>query len=258
MTRNKKLLVLGCSHSAGSEISHKDSHRTTKDLKRCFGGIIARRNNIEMINAAIPGSSNDVIISNAILQINNILNDGTNTKDLIAKNLIVLLGWTSDSRSQAVYDNKLWSWTINSGNAPGWKKYAPSPIRKHFDSWCKMYDMDTGSNKFIMQYQLFKAFLDSKNIKYYFFNAIGGVREPKQNLFNHLGDGKIDNIGYELMKHDPCYRKPFAVEHSYFHYLKETVGLDPRYEDRWHHYGVKGHLAWADIIEQDMKNLKLL
>jgi hypothetical protein len=245
----KYLIVGGCSHSSGAELTHRASQRTEYDLENCFSAILAKKHGFEHINVADSGVSNEFMLSNVVFQVNRLLAEGVESKNILA-----LVGWTSFSREQIVLNGKFHGWTLNSHKSPFWKD-RPNLIKKAYKIWEKCVDYEVLNNEHILRYQLLKGFLDSKGISYYFFNAIDHIRIPNSNQFNL--DKTVDAVAIEQLKNDKFYRRPFEYEETYFRMLSEKFKCDPCSDGRWYHYREDGHKIWANILDKEMTALGL-
>jgi hypothetical protein len=88
LTRNKILLIAGCSHAAGSEIDGNEDSKFNR--QNSFGNQLAHLLKRQAINIAVPGSTNSTIARSVI----NWVEEFYNLND----DLTVLISWTDSSR----------------------------------------------------------------------------------------------------------------------------------------------------------------
>jgi len=251
----KILLVAGCSHSNGSEITAPGSHRDPNDLERCFGNKIAQRNNMTMVNIAYAGASNKLIESSIVKNLNKLISEGHKSEDII-----VLIGWTSHPREYVVENGKYYGFTLNQHNMSSWKRFATLNLRKFYKVWLRFVNYELLSIEHVIRHLTITGYLKNKGIKYYAFNAVDRIVPPANEFdpINFFNNYKIDEVGYNEIEKDIYYRKPFSYNDSYFQTLMLDYKLDPTDNNRWYHYAENGHEIWATILEKEMKLLGLL
>lgn len=146
---SKKLLIVGCSHAAGFEITggmDSDINRS-----KSFGNQLAELLNREPVNIAIGGASNSTIARNTL----EYLNEVDKKQDMM-----VLISWTESSRIEVPIVDKRRYQAYDQGNMSS-SKFLPSnnrhlminPNHVGKDIWYRIH---------IPQYQRFIA----KNLEY--------------------------------------------------------------------------------------------
>lgn len=240
------LLVSGCSHSCGAEIEGPGSYFSKYNVDHSFAGIISNDLNLKHINVAIPGCSNKVIIANTVHHINLLL------KEYNPSEIFAIIGWTSFSRSEAVYKERLHSWTITSDLNPRWKD-RPPVIKSMHELWKILADEEFYYNDHVLNYQLLKGFLNFNNINHFFFNAVQPLKYPKsmKNFFHANDSNNVDYVGFNMIKNDDRYFFPFEEQKSFYFCMRERY--DPMKDGRWHHFTKEAHQEWAEIIKPSLK-----
>lgn len=124
--------------------------------------------------------------------------------------IIIILGLPSLNREEWYFQNKWWQIT------EGDKNRYPPELHSRFQNWLLVYDSNDykQTRRLAVEKKIndFSMWLDNINIKHLFFTT-------------------VDNIGsYE----------------NYSIYLK-SKNINP---DKWNHFKLDGHTAWADYIIQ--------
>jgi len=89
MNKQKKLLIVGCSHCAGSEID--GTQDSAYNRSKSFGSILANMLDREPINISLNGSTNSTISRTCIEYIENNYNSDLD-------DMMVLIAWTESAR----------------------------------------------------------------------------------------------------------------------------------------------------------------
>ena len=103
------LFINGCSHSAGSEVEGSGIGEGTFNRENCFGAQLAKKLNVDKVNLAQPGGSNDYIADSTILW--------CLSNPSLVKNTFFLIHWTSAERTDFYVDEyktpKYQDWTFD-------------------------------------------------------------------------------------------------------------------------------------------------
>ena len=94
MTKQKLLLIAGCSHTSGSEIDGEQD--STYCRENSYGNVLAKKLGYTPINIAEPSSTNPTIARSVLQWFNEKYN-----KDEME--VFVLIGWTEVTRLEAPY-----------------------------------------------------------------------------------------------------------------------------------------------------------
>jgi hypothetical protein len=231
---DKKLLVVGCSHAAGSEIDGTLDSRYNRE--NGFGNTFARYLNRQPVNIAVGGATNHTI---SRMTLNYIVEN-----DIKGDDWFVLVAWSDSSRVEACIDwpnghLPLFSeWLdvsnadflrINQGSPPSnidkenplidyWKVFSAEQ-----SEWLEIYSLH---NVLMLQY-----FLKSRNIPYLMCNAGWMVFN---NMHNKHYLRHVDSSRY-YEHNDPwkCFVKKFQI-----------LGYWNPKAIYWHH-GLEPHQIYA-------------
>jgi hypothetical protein len=121
------LFINGCSHSAGSEIEASGIGEGKFNRENCFGAQIAKKLNVDKINLAQPGGSNDYIANSTMLWcLSNIEK---------IKNTFFLIHWTSAERTD---------FYTNTYKTPKYQDWTFDPLfgHVHADHYCPNFDSE--------------------------------------------------------------------------------------------------------------------
>jgi len=235
----KVLLVAGCSHSCGNEISGPLTYRCPENLDLCFGGRIARGIGYQHLNVAVGGNSNEIIAATVVHHVNKLL------VDHLPEDVLVLVGWTSFTRTHVIVGDRVIKFSPKINRSPWWDSY-PEPAKRYFDAWIRVIGQDEGHNAHARNYTLVSSFLRSRGVRYVFFNAISAVERPTRNPCHEVGDLEIDEISFGNMETDPFYLSPFAWEMTYDSHSRAR--FDPRKDGRHGHFAEEAHEEWARVL----------
>lgn len=240
----KVLYVNGCSHSCGSEISYPGSHRTATDIHLCWGGQLARTLNLQQVNHASNGQSNQSIYSTTIHGILELLQT---TKP---EEILVVIGWSSFDRKEMIYDNKVYPLIPGIADMPFFKEW-PQIVQDALKTHLMSLDyINVTPNEFSLIYFSLVNFLKMHGIDYLFFNAINGLSIPKKNLLHkHFNDAPTQAI-FDQIANDPNYLHPYNNDMAYYRYLQKDY--DCFKDNRNHHFTEDAHIAWADILAKKL------
>jgi len=215
------IYVNGCSFTYGEELKEENLHRE----KFCWPGILSKKINTIILNDAKSGSSNNRIIRTTTEWI---LNNNP-------KKLIIIIGWSNPDRFEIMYKGKFKQILHNSHET----STNDSIIKLKAKSFYKyIYDKKTTDIEFSYKLFLFQEFLKSRNIKYFFFNALSNNIED-DNIFM-----KNINLKFYL---------DFNKKNCDMFYRLRKFPKAP-----WDHPLEEGHYYWANVIYDEMKKVNLL
>lgn len=237
----KYLVAFGCSHTNGSMLNGNVSS-SVENTQNAFGGILAKRHGYKFYNVSKPGGSNAYIHRSVVEYI-------THYMDKSAEHLF-LINWTSRPRAEFRYpeagaeihntcgdflDKKSVPFTI--GSNPNLfkdtrygqlQKIAPYFINEELDA-CRWATWAYG----------LQCMLEHLNIPYLMSNTCESLPILDQNkkLTNKLNSRK--------------YLKPFDNNACMLNYLS-SLGYQ---KTKCWHFREDGHLAWADRLDIEIKEL---
>ena len=216
-----KLVANGCSHTHGSELYLEkksikskvlDSRQQRKwNLAHCFSSTISKNLNLQYENLSTPGGSNDKIFRTTIDYVNN-----NNCSDVF-----FLIGWTGSCRME-IHNEKTDEWynfSIGMGFEDGVYRME-SDFKDFYDSYILYLTSNKqGRRKRLHYIQTLQTFLESKNIKYLFFNAVEKLGHTDLNLINRKYFFKPRFSYYDTCKKEfemlPYGHFPLAAHNSY-------------------------------------------
>jgi len=182
LRRKKILYVNGCSHACGAEIEGDAiGWKTEYNLKWCFAGQIARRYNLEYVNDALPGGSNDRIFRTTISWILKFIEDGGNVKELFC-----IIEWTSNKRFEFYDKDVRREWVFGGEKLP---EFREKKEYVKFSKYAVVYLSSSSGTviRRIIQTILLANFLKSYKIDFLMLN--GSLNQGK-----HVFEGM--NISY--------------------------------------------------------------
>jgi hypothetical protein len=234
------LFINGCSHSAGSEIEASGVGEGKFNRENCFGGQLSKQLNVQKINLAQPGGSNDYIANSTMLWCL------TNTEKI--KNTFFLIHWTSAERTD-FYTDKF--------NSPKYQDWTFDPLfgHVHSDHYCSNFnDEDKTYIKKLSKYMFInethweinkllniiklQTILKSHNAKYAFYNAFTPCL--KKDRFKKYHD-LIDQQNFKNM-FDQTYT---------FYYWALNAGHNIDGQLLWHHK-LPAHIDYAKKLFRDL------
>jgi hypothetical protein len=202
--------VNGDSHSAGHDAGGPE---------HSYGKHLASHLNMQFVCDAVPGCSNDSIISRTMKYLEH------NTPDLI------VIGWSTWERETWWYHEQAYNIT-----ASGVDTVHPALADKY-----KQWVIDSCSPEFQNRVEdrnheniwcLHQVLLDKK-IKHLFFNC-----------FSHFFYTTAHNRPRYVWGNN--YIDPYDQNYTYYYWL-EQQGYTPS-NPRYYHYGPDAHRAWADFL----------
>jgi len=239
-----------------------DSYRLPKVWPHKLGKLL----NIDTLNIAHAGSSNDAIVRRTMRKVKELL------LDYEAKDLFVIIGWSSPERKDFYYTGEWDAWeTIHPVS-----NYQPIPD-KDIDTFYEIYrdkfwNEQEYVERYIQQNLLLHYFLKEHNVKHLFFDAFYETRGHRS-MFNSLNiDDVIISSGYEteshyaLMKYFLKVKKEFSLNDSFrnllldknkvFEYNGEQLNSfkEELFNTEDHHPSEKGHEIWAKNLFKELKD----
>jgi len=246
MTKEKIMLIAGCSHTAGSEIDGNEDSNYNR--MNSFGNILAQRMGYRPINMAEPGSTNSTISRGVLDWFKQ--NYDSNTMEVF-----VVVGWTESIRIEVPSEREHWYekhctnwdffsetgryyWRINmgwEGGDPEEKELIPRYHR--FMAENERY-LEIASLNSVLQTQYF---LKSLNVDYVMCNTMHMTTLNKHTEFYI---GCIDQTKYlNLLNSDKA-----------FYWYYRNLGYENHKAKYWHHNEVP-HQLYAqelhDFIESN-------
>tara|TARA_R100001509_G_scaffold35776_1_gene18962 strand:+ start:104 stop:943 length:840 start_codon:yes stop_codon:yes gene_type:complete len=239
-----------------------DSYRLPKVWPHKLGKLL----NIDTLNIAHAGSSNDAIVRRTMRKVKELL------LDYEAKDLFVIIGWSSPERKDFYYTGEWDAWeTIHPVS-----NYQPIPD-KDIDTFYEIYrdkfwNEQEYVERYIQQNLLLHYFLKEHNVKHLFFDAFYETRGHRS-MFNSLNiDDVIIGSGYEteshyaLMKYFLKVKKEFSLNDSFrnllldknkvFEYNGKQLNSfkEELFNTKDHHPSEKGHEIWAKNLFKELKD----
>ena len=239
-----------------------DSYRLPKVWPHKLGKLL----NIDTLNIAHAGSSNDAIVRRTMRKVKELL------LDYEAKDLFVIIGWSSPERKDFYYTGEWDAWeTIHPVS-----NYQPIPD-KDIDTFYEIYrdkfwNEQEYVERYIQQNLLLHYFLKEHNVKHLFFDAFYETRGHRS-MFNSLNiDDVIISSGYEteshyaLMKYFLKVKKEFSLNDSFrnllldknkvFEYNGKQLNSfkEELFNTKDHHPSEKGHEIWAKNLFKELKD----
>ena len=239
-----------------------DSYRLPKVWPHKLGKLL----NIDTLNIAHAGSSNDAIVRRTMRKVKELL------LDYEAKDLFVIVGWSSPERKDFYYTGEWDAWeTIHPVS-----NYQPIPdkdIDKFYEIYRdKFWNEQEYVERYIQQNLLLHYFLKEHNVKHLFFDAFYETRGHRS-MFNSLNiDDVIISSGYEteshyaLMKYFLKVKKEFSLNDSFrnllldknkvFEYNGKQLNSfkEELFNTKDHHPSEKGHEIWAKNLFKELKD----
>lgn len=236
-----RILINGCSHSAGSEIEGSGIGESHYNRENCFGAQIAKMCNVNNINLSLPGGSNDYIYRTTLLWcINNphLVND-----------TLFLIHWTGPNRTEFFVDETIYDgfWQDETYDKkvghvhPGyvWPGFTKKDQRRLIKASNIMFQYDTHwqINRYMNIIGL-QTILKNYNARFIFRNAFECCNNDDNRFsdYYNLIDKEtfigIDDKGESFFEH--CLNSGFSIE-------KQLL---------WHH-GLDAHTYWANKIMKE-------
>jgi hypothetical protein len=234
----KTLVAIGCSHTAGAEL-YKGLSDHPKSKALSFASTIAKELDLQYINLAQNGASNDYIFRNTIKFINQ------NQSSI--NDYFFLIGWTSAWRFELRYRDDE-QYVHNKGQHIIDPKYVPCSPNMWLDNIqeSRMKKMVTKFSDILAEpvltydkmatyawslQQVFK----SLKINYHMFNAIHGL--PVVSSTKDI----IKNIDTKY------FHEPQNDSITFYNYCKDTLKIKP---NQYYHLPQNAHNEFAKILLQ--------
>lgn len=227
MTKEKILLIAGCSNAAGHEIDGQQD--SVYNRKNCFGARLADKMGYAPVNIALGGQSNPSIMRSVLTWLDQVYNPET-------QDLIVLVAWTESSRMDIPSRSQI---DYKQGNLyADWFSIASKMFRQinagmtseHFDDvvMLERYQEFQAHNLTYLEIisahcvLLLQYFLKLHRIRYVMCNTMK-MFDPSAYLSSYLPLIDLDN-----------YMEPFEPEKSFFWYYRDQGYQNPKAR-YWHH-----------------------
>lgn len=249
----KTLVVVGDSHTAGSEI--EDSQKVKNNsfcVNRAWGAHLSNKLGYKHINIAQPGGSNwwitrttkDWVYNNLVKESNYTVHDFS---------LIVM--WSSFHRTEIIYpdsgDHRIIgpSTTIQAGfksnHNDDLEQYQNliitfnDPVQNHYENLYHVYNL--------------QQYLEKHNVNYKFVNGIQHFCHPSIMNKNNVFFDSYNSL-YEQFDWKDDYIGALNRPETYYFYFKdvEKVKLNPWVKNS--HYSEKEHIRWAQILYKRFKD----
>ena len=238
---NPELELAGNEHPNVNDPSN-DDYRLPKVWPHKLGKLL----DVETLNIAMAGSSNDAIVRRTMRKVKELL------LDYKPEDLFVIIGWSSPERKDFYYTGEWESWeTIYPV-----QNYQSIPD-KDIDTFYKIYQEKFWNEpeyieRYMQQNLLLHYFLEEHNVKHLFFDAFYETK-GKGSIFNLLNiDDIIIKTGYEAKGHHSLteyflnLKKEFCLEESFRNVLMDKNNNLISAED--YHPTEKGHEIWSRYL----------
>jgi hypothetical protein len=235
-----RILINGCSHSAGSEIEASGIGDGKYNRENCFGAQLARILKVGKINLAQPGGSNDYIANSTLLWCLSNPN--------LVKNTFFLIHWTSAERTDFYtnsYDSPKmqdWAFDTNFGHVhPEYHcPYFPSEDLRYVKQLTKYLFISETHWEINRLMNIIKTqtLLTSLGAKFAFYNAFDPLIKSKRYQKYH-----------QLIDHTKYY-KPFKESQSFYYWGIEK-GHDINGQVFWHHK-LPAHIEYAKKLFREL------
>lgn len=228
-----RILINGCSHSAGSEIEASGMGESVFNRENCFGAHLAKMLKVNKVNLAQPGGSNDYIADSTMLWCLEHLE--------LVKNTFFLIHWTSAERTD-FYTNsynspKSQDWVFDSNfghihpeyHCPNFPKEDLAYV-KQLTKYLFISETHWEINRLLNIIKT-QALLKSLGAKYAFYNSFDPlIKSKRYQKYHQLID-------------ENTYHKPFKQNQS-FYYWAIDKGHNIEGQVFWHHK-LPAHTAYA-------------
>lgn len=219
------LYVNGDSHSAGHDAFEVGLLPNAKaNLDVSYGKLLADKLEFDFVCDALPGCSNDSIISRTVKYLEN------NTPNFI------IIGWSTWERETWYYDNNEYNIT-----ASGVDSVHPK-LQDQYKQW--VIDQNKPEvqwhKEFTTHDKIWKLHNQLKHIPHLFFNC-------------------YSYFFYTINQNKPQYDwggnyiDPYTQNSTYYFWL-EQQGFRPS-NPKYYHYGADAHQAWAEFLLPKVKNI---
>ena len=232
MSLKKTLYINGDSHTAGTYLNDWYNH------EKCFGALLSKKYNLNYINQAIAGGSNDRIIRTS----------KEHLTECDPKETIILIGWSTFERTEWFYKGE-WYQICGQPQYEIKEKYLDRLWEDYTNSFWKGVNENQMEEKTFYlsraieaQYRIkeFGEWLTERKFKHLFFHAHSSFFSKK----NSFQIEWPNNIWLQNQPYNP------AVSFCSYALSK---GHTP---DKWWHFDYNAHSDYAKFIDLDF--LKLL
>ena len=242
MTKERIALIVGCSHSAGSEIDGKQDSRYNRD--NAFGSILATKLGYRPLNISINGATNTGIARSILMWFDE-------NYDPDAMEVYVIVGWTESSRLEIPAKHRPSDFHSGNPSIEWYDSSANSYLRINY-GWSGSTDFEksiiSGYQKFMeenetyLEYRaasevlLVQYFLKSLNVQYVMCNTMH-MFVPNDHYVSYLLK-MIDNRYY--------YNYNTSQDKSFFWKYK-NLGYENPKAKYWHH-SEEPHKLYAEEL----------
>lgn len=246
----KTLVIVGDSHSAGSEIEDKPDNQIC--IEKAWGAHLSKKLNYNYVNLASPGASNWLIARNAQDWIyNNVIKE-----DKVAlEDITMIIMWSSFHRHEIIYPDTKAHRVIGPGTKI--KGYYKTDHDDELEQLQKLQILfnDPAQTQYENLYHVYnlKRYLDSVGINYKFINGIQHFLKPEglaqKNWFRYSY-----TTLFEQMDWSEEYIGALHRPDTYFFYFKDVIQakFDPWVKSM--HFNEAVHKKWADILYDRFKD----
>lgn len=241
----KILYVNGCSHTAGYEITEPNRWHKELDNVKSFGGLLATKYNLSLINDAIPGQGNESIYSQTVHRILNLL-DHHKPEEIFA-----LIGWAGSERRNFISSN-------------GWYKLCTGltsihdDVNRAYKNWVLLTDWGSSFCNFAIMYIGLVKFFEQYKIDYCMFNssiALSFTSDNEINLVPRADQVQVDHRStfeiFEHIKNNQNYYDPFDKGEFWF----KCTQAGFKFRQDGGHFGEDAHAWYADELEKFINTL---
>jgi len=240
MTKEKILLIAGCSHAAGSEIDGTEDSSYNRD--HSFGNILAKRLNMKPVNIAIVGATNTGIARSVSMWFRDVYDPKT-------MDVNVLISWSEPIRLEIPHNHQ---YDYKSANpAVDWFDTTQNKYMKVIIGWNGMSDEEkaktpalhrfmTDNEHYLQVYCVnlvlqLQYMLQSKHVGYIMCNSMQQYTEDNEAIKDFLP--LVDPTKYYQM-HE--LDEGFYPKYKRLGYVNEKAKY-------WHH-GKEPHMLYAEEL----------
>lgn len=241
------LYVNGCSNTAGSELTVPLQFFPETDNLHSFGGILADRWNMKLLNDAIPGQGNEAIYSQTVHSILELLKTKTSSE------IFALIGFAQPSRKNFIFKDD-WSRLCAGMGFNGDDLYGNIIKEQAYNNWVLTSDYDSDLNNFSIVYLGLVKFFEKYKINYCLFNSSFGIGTIP--LTNPLHENNIVNTSiFNHMKQNKNWMGVFNLDMDFSKFLFDRGYIFDKFRS---HHGHAAHLCWANVLEEHIFSNNLM
>ena len=240
----KTLVIVGDSHSAGSEIENIDNNGMC--LEKAWGAHLSKKLGYNYVNLSSPGASNWLIARNAQDWIyNNVIKD----KTVGIEDFTMIIMWSSFHRHEIIYPDTKAHRVIGPGTKI--KGYYKTDHDDELEQLQKLQILfnDPVQTQFENLYHVYhlKLYLDKLNVNYKFINGIQHFIHPKgMDKKNRFFPSYVSL--FEQFEWSDEYIGAFNRPETYYFHFKDVEKVEFEPWVRFFHFGEQVHKRWADIL----------